>query len=192
MTGAATGIDAEIDPGIVNGHGLREDDQDIGRLTAARDVIEREAIYLDERRWDDWLSLFTEECEYWVPAWRDDDALIADPQTEISHIYYTSRAALEDRIVRINSKLSPASSPLPRTTHMVGSTRQLEVLSPQRTRFRSSWATHVFWTQTSQSHTFFGFYEHDLVLDGGRLAIARKKIVLQNDYIPSMVDFYCL
>jgi len=24
------------------------------------------------------------------------------------------------------------------------------------------------------------------------LAIARKKIVLQNDYIPSMVDFYCL
>jgi len=148
-TGTDSSTDAGTNSGTVNGPaGRREDDQDAGRLAAARDVIEREAIYLDERRWDDWLSLFTEECEYWVPAWRDDDALIDDPQTEISHIYYTSRAALEDRIVRINSKLSPASSPLPRTTHMVGSTRQIEALSPERTRFRSSWATHVFWTQT--------------------------------------------
>jgi 3-phenylpropionate/cinnamic acid dioxygenase small subunit len=173
-------------------------------MTSPTDVIELEAVYLDERRWEDWLSLFTEDCEYWMPTWKDDDTLAADPQTEISHIYYVSRAALEDRIVRINSKLSPASSPMPRTTHILGSMRpQDPKQGPQAgapsdapsdavVGLRTAWSCHVFWPATGDAHAFFGTYEHDLVPDGDRWLIARKKIVLQNDYIPSMIDFYCL
>jgi len=89
-------------------------------LEIGRDLIVREAVYLDERRWDDWLALFTEDCEYWVPTWRTEEALTSDPQAEISHIYYANRAGLEDRIVRIRSGRSPASVPLRRTTHVVG------------------------------------------------------------------------
>jgi len=33
-------------------------------------VIHREALYLDERRWDDWLALYHDDAEFWVPAWR--------------------------------------------------------------------------------------------------------------------------
>ena len=167
--------------------GLPDGDQ----IAAARDVIELEAVCLDEQRWADWLSLFVEDCEYWMPTWTDDDTLANDPQTEISHIYYTSRAALEDRFVRIESKLSPASTPVPRTTHILGPVRFLEQHAG-RLRFRTPWTCHVFWTGTGESHAFFGSYEHDLTPDGERWLIARKKIVLQNDYIPSMIDIYCL
>lgn len=159
---------------------------------AAHDVIEQEAICLDERRWQDWLALYTEDCVYWVPAWKDDDTLTADPQTELSHIYYIDRAALEDRIVRVSSNLSPASSPLARTTHILGGIRQTGAPEPGRLTFRSSWSTHVFWPQSNLSHTFFGRYEHELVEHGESWLIARKVITLQNDYLPSMTDFYCL
>ncbi|PKP67926.1 MAG: benzene 1,2-dioxygenase, partial [Alphaproteobacteria bacterium HGW-Alphaproteobacteria-5] len=60
----------------------------------------REALCLDERKWDDWLALYREDAEYWLPAWDDDGELTVDPQREISLIYYPNRAGLEDRIYR--------------------------------------------------------------------------------------------
>ncbi len=35
-----------------------------GRLATGIELVHREARYLDEQRWDDWLALYTEDCEY--------------------------------------------------------------------------------------------------------------------------------
>ncbi len=161
-------------------------------LAAGTDMLEREAICLDEQRWDDWLALFTTDCEYWIPTWRHDETLTADPRKELSHIYYASRAGLEDRIVRIRSGRSPASMPLPRTTHLLGNIRLTEPPTSERLKLRASWTTQVFFTRSRETHAFFGHAEHELVLREGRWLIARKKIVLQNDYIPGMLDIYCV
>ena len=43
-------------------------------MTAGDDYAEfaalphREALFLDEQRWDDWLALYAEDVEYWAPA----------------------------------------------------------------------------------------------------------------------------
>jgi 3-phenylpropionate/cinnamic acid dioxygenase small subunit len=161
-------------------------------LAIGTEVLEREAIFLDERRWDEWLGLFAEDCQYWVPMWRADETLTADPQRELSHIFYASRAGLEDRIVRIRSGRSVASTPLPRTTHVLANIRLRDTPDVAAIRVRSSWVTHVFFTSSNTDHAFHGHSEHDLVLRGERWLIARKKIVLQNDYIPTMLDMYCL
>jgi 3-phenylpropionate/cinnamic acid dioxygenase small subunit len=161
-------------------------------LAVGRDLLEREAVFLDERRWDEWLALFTPDCEYWMPAWKSDDTLTASPQSELSHFYYGSRAGLEDRIYRIRSNRSPASMPLPRTTHILGNVRLLDAPQPGALRLRSSWASHVFFPRSQESHAFFGHTEHDLTLRDEGWLIARKKIVLQNDYIPTMLDIYCV
>ena len=161
-------------------------------LAVSKELLEREAICLDEQRWDDWLALFTDDCEYWIPTWRHDETLTENPRAELSHIYYASRAGLEDRIVRIRSGRSPASLPLPRTTHLVGNVRLLESPAPDRLRVRSSWTTQVFFTRSRETHPFFGHSEHTLVRRDGSWLIARKKIVLQNDYIPGMLDMYCV
>src|SRR5439155_10042637 len=63
-----------------------------GSLAAGVELVHREARLLDEQRWDDWLALFVEDCEYWMPAWKADGTPTANPQAELSHIYYASRA----------------------------------------------------------------------------------------------------
>ncbi len=161
-------------------------------IHAGIDVLQREGVYLDEQRWDEWLALFQTDCEYWVPAWKSEDAIAGSPQTELSHIYYASRAGLEDRVVRIRSRRSPASTPLPRTTHLLGSVLPLEPPREDRMKLRSSWVCHVFFPRENESHAFFGRSEHELALHDRRWLIAKRKTILQNDYIPTMLDVYCL
>jgi len=43
-----------------------------GSLAAGVELVHREARLLDEQRWDDWLALYAEDCEYWMPAWKAD------------------------------------------------------------------------------------------------------------------------
>lgn len=161
-----------------------------GALEAATEVLHREAAALDEQRWDDWLALFAPDCEYWVPMWRDEEHLTGDPRTELSHIYYANRAGLEDRVQRIRSRRSPASMPIARTTHLVSNVLLVDPPAADRLRVRSSWASHVFVPRARESHAFFGHSLHELAFRDGGWLIARKKVVLQNDYIPTMMDVY--
>ena len=164
-------------------------------IEQARELLYREGIYLDERRWDEWIALFTEDCEYWVPTWRTESELSTDHERELSHIYYANRAGLEDRIVRIRSGRSPASTPLRRTTHLVSNVlldvpdrkSDASVLS-----VRSSWNCHVFDPHRKSVQVFFGRAHYALRGDGSAWRIARKKTVIENDYFPSMLDVYCI
>ena len=71
----------------------------------------REARLLDDRRWDEWLECYSPDAEFWMPAWTDDDELTGDPHSEISLIYYPNRQGLEDRVYRLNTGRSAASTP---------------------------------------------------------------------------------
>ncbi len=161
-------------------------------LDAGRDLIESEAMYLDERRWDDWLALYTEKCEYWVPTWRMDGTLTTSHDEELSHIYYSNRAGLAERVSRLTSRWSPASSPVPRTCHIVANIRFIGAPSQDRMQLRSSWVTHALYIRQRQTYAFFGSAEYELASVSGKWLIARKKVVLKNDYIPSMIDVNCL
>ncbi len=151
------------------------------------DLLYREAGYLDTQRWDEWLALFTEDCEFWMPAWDGDHELTQDPKTELSLIYYDSRVGLEERILRIRSGLSAASTPLPRTAHMVTNVRLGERVGDTLNVF-AQWQTHAFRHQ--RSDTLYGRYEYRLREVGGEWRIARKKIVLLNDVIHTALDIY--
>ena len=71
----------------------------------------REARYLDDRDWDSWLALYDKNVTFWMPSWDDDGELTEDPQSQISLIYYSRRAGLEDRIFRIRTERSSATIP---------------------------------------------------------------------------------
>lgn len=160
-------------------------------VAAAHDVLAREALYLDTQRWDDWLALFTDDTHYWMPAWTGEHTLSASPDTELSLMYCTARAGLADRVWRVRSGLSVASMPLPRTSHAV--TSSLVTAQDDGTlRVESAWSCSVFSLKLRSAHTFFGRYEHVLRSEGGQWRIARKKVVLMNDTIPTMLDFYCV
>ena len=156
-------------------------------LTRCADLLYQEAAYLDEQRWAEWLALYTEDAEFWVPAWEEDAGPTEDPQSQLSLIYYSNRAGLEDRVWRIQSGLSPASTPPARTCHLITNVRITAVVTglPQ---VSSHWQVQIYRPQKQQSFTYFGFYEHVLRPEGDRLRIAKKKIILLNDVVESGLD----
>ena len=148
----------------------------------------REARLLDDREFEAWLELYAPDAEYWMPAWDDDDQLTRDPQRQISLIYYPDRSGLEDRVFRIRTERSSASLPEPRTTHMIGN---VEVLQDQGDAVELRYNFHTLSHRYRTTDHFFGviFARLKRCADGQYL-IARKKIVLKNDYIRQVIDIY--
>ncbi|MCL4745422.1 MAG: aromatic-ring-hydroxylating dioxygenase subunit beta [Burkholderiaceae bacterium] len=146
---------------------------------------------LDERRWHEWLELFTEDCEFWVPTWLDEGQLASNPGSQLSLIYYSSRAPLEDRILRIESGRSPASTPLRRTSHHL-SNLLVEAASDSEILVRSASTCMIYDPHTTRIETLSGWTRHTLRLVDGAWRIARKKVVIINDVLPPVVDFYLI
>lgn len=157
----------------------------------AADLLYREGHALDTQRWDDWLALYCEDAVFWMPAWKGEHELVDAPDSEVSLMYYTARAGLEDRVWRVRSGLSTASAPLLRTSH--GITGVVVVgAADTGVEVHANWTCHTFNLRDFAQHVFFGRYEFMLRQEGGVWKIAKKKIVLMNDRIPTMVDFYCV
>ena len=150
-----------------------------------------EAQYLDDKAWEEWADLYQPDAVYWVPSWLDEYDLVSDPDTQVSYIYHASRAQLQERIGRIQSRKSITALPLPRTLHMITNI-VLSELDELTVEARSSWTAHVFDPRTRRQHLHFGSYEHRLVRTAEGYRIARKKIVIMNDCIPTVVDFYSI
>lgn len=156
-------------------------------LQGVTDLLHREAEFVDERRWDDWLALFHPQAEYWIPAWDSDDEYTSDPQNEMSLMYYGDRTGLEDRVFRLRTGRSAASTPMPRTCHMVSNVR-VAPAADGNCVVKANFVTHLFKRNVSQS--FYGRYDYLLVAQGESWCIRKKKIIVLNDLIDTVLDIY--
>lgn len=147
----------------------------------------REGRLLDDREWDEWLALYRQDAEFWMPAWDDDDQLTRDPHSEISLIYYPNRDGLEDRVYRIKTERSGASTPEPRTTHQV---TNLEILSQDGDTMELRFNWHTLSHRYKKTDSFFGTCFYTLDVSGETPLITRKVVQLNNDYIHQVIDVY--
>jgi benzoate/toluate 1,2-dioxygenase subunit beta len=148
----------------------------------------REARSLDDKQWDEWLSLYSPDVEFWMPAWDDEDRLTEDPQKEISLIWYGHKGGLQDRVFRINTERSSATSlPEPRTSHNISNVEIIEQTDGE-CRLRFNWVTFSYRYKTVD--TYFGTSFYTLDTTGSEPLINRKKVILKNDYIHHVVDIY--
>jgi len=155
----------------------------------AEDLLYREALYLDRRDWDRWLALYRVDAVFWVPAWRDEATTTADPDSELSLIYYAGRRNLEDRVWRIRSGLSVASTPLPRTVHAVSNVL-LDGEEQGLPKVTASFTVHRYDVRSDRTHVFFGRYDYLLRREDDAWLIQRKVAFLFNDVIPTVLDVY--
>ncbi len=160
---------------------------DAATLHSVTDFLHREAEYVDARRWDDWLALFDAKAEYWIPSWDSEDEYTSDPQNEISLMYYGDRTGLEDRVFRLRTGRSAASTPLPRTCHLVSNVR-VTPGADGTCAVKANFVTHLFKRNVSQS--FYGHYEYLLGRQGEDWCIRKKKILVLNDLIETVLDIY--
>ena len=147
-----------------------------------------EARMLDDRDFEGWLECYTQDAEFWMPAWDDDDTLCTDPQREISLIWYGNRGGLEDRVFRIRTDRSSATSlPEPRTGHNI---TNVEILRQEgdTAEVRFNWFT--LYCRYDTVDTYFGTSYYTLDISGSQPLIKYKKVVLKNDYIHHVVDIY--
>ncbi|TRW99685.1 benzoate 1,2-dioxygenase small subunit [Paracoccus sp. M683] len=147
-----------------------------------------EARALDDRQWETWLTFYHPDCPFWMPAWDDDDELTQDPQAEISLIWYGDKSGIEDRVFRIQTDRSSATSlPEPRTNHNIAN---IEVVSQGagEVKIRFNWQTLSYRYGATDQHWGTSFYTIDTT--GPKPLIRDKKVVLKNDHIHHVVDVY--
>ncbi|WP_290896573.1 aromatic-ring-hydroxylating dioxygenase subunit beta [Hoeflea sp.] len=158
------------------------------RWLAVCRFLGQEAAALDDKDWDSWLALYHEDAEFWVPAWDDHERPTNDPEREVSLIYYPTRAGLEDRVFRIRTHRSAASTPAPRTAHL------FTLLSAEEgdglIHARTSWSTTSVLEGKAATLTGWAFY--DLEPSGDSFVIRRKKTVIVNDLFHEILDVYSI
>jgi 3-phenylpropionate/cinnamic acid dioxygenase small subunit len=163
----------------------------MGELEQAAAFLFQEARRLDKHEWDAWVAMYREDAVYWLPAWRDEYETTTDPQTEVSLIFHNTRLGLEERIARIESRKSITALPLPRTSHQISNV-ELRAVSLAHIETEASFAVHVYDPRTAKEHTRFGRYEHVISKEQDAWRIAKKKIILINDKVPTVLDFYSI
>ncbi len=151
------------------------------------ELLAREALYLDNRQWDQWLALYEKEAEYWIPAWDSALEYTTDPQREVSLIYYNTRQGLEDRVFRIRTEKSSASTPLPRTCHVVSNVLP-ELNADGTCSVSAKWVTHLL--RNGKELSFFGQYDYLLAPANDGWIIRKKRTLVMNDRIPTVLDIY--
>jgi len=157
-------------------------------LEEVEQFLYREARYLDDREFEKWLECYAPDAEFWMPAWDDDDTLVTDPQREVSLIWYGNRGGLEDRVFRIRTDRSSATSvPEPRTSHNI---TNVEIVEERGDEYdiRFNWFTLYYRYQAID--TYFGTSFYTLDTSGPQPLIKKKTVILKNDYIHHVVDIY--
>ena len=103
-----------------------------------------EAAALDERRYQDWLRLFSDDAHYWMPIRRTTTA--ADRETEFSQagsvaLFDDDKQMLAARVAKLGSGSSWSEEPPSRTRHLITNVR---ILSIEENRLRVASNFHLY------------------------------------------------
>ncbi len=143
-------------------------------LAALEAFLVNEARLLDERRFDDWLDLFTDDGWYWVPIAPDQD----NPHDMVSLIY-DDRRLLETRIRRLAHPSAHAQTPASRTSRIIANVTADEAPTDGADLVIRSKFQMIEYRRDTQ-RLFGGTCRHGLVDAEGSWRIRWKRVDLVN------------
>ena len=143
-------------------------------LAAVEAFIHDEARLLDERRFEDWMNLFTEDGRYWVPTQPgQQDAL------RTASLFYDDRNAMRARFARLKHPLIHVQTPPSRTRHLISGVR-LEQPDARGECIATSNFLMLEYRPGYEQRLYGGTYLHRLKCAAGRLSIQMKRVELIN------------
>ena|SRR5664279_2322807 len=147
---------------------------DIGERTLI-DFVVHEARLLDEKRYEEWNALFTDDAIYWVPL------VPGQPEggQHTSHLH-EDKLLRELRIERLKSPRAFSQQPPTRSLHLL-QTPTVEHADPGRNEYLLRTVFHYTESQGDELNFFVGTCSHRLVVDAaGALRIRQKRVDLIN------------
>lgn len=136
----------------------------------AEDFLFMQAEYLDTRNFEEWLSLFTIDSQYWIPARPID----TDPDQEISFLFddFPMMVARSERLLAAGTA---GQQPITRSSHIIGNVR-VELVDGEtiiHSRF------HVTQFRRDILKYYSGKFTHHLIQtkDGVRIRMQRVDLI---------------
>jgi 3-phenylpropionate/cinnamic acid dioxygenase small subunit len=138
------------------------------------DFVVREARLLDEKRYEEWNALFTDDGFYWVP-------LVPDQQDGLNHTshLYEDKLLRELRIERLKSPRAFSQQPPTRSHHLL-QTPTVESADPATNEYVVRCEFHYTEAQADELNFFVGTCRHHLTVENGALRIKLKRVDLIN------------
>ena len=141
-------------------------------LKDVEQFLYRQADILDERRWEEWLALFTDDGIYWMPASATQDTGEGQP-----NIFWEDHYLMDMRIRRVEHPYAHSQEAGHRTSHvvsnvMIQSERDDEIIATSR--------FHMVEYRLDDQRYFGGRYTHTLSRTKAGLKIRLQRVDLVN------------
>jgi 3-phenylpropionate/cinnamic acid dioxygenase small subunit len=168
-------------------------EQQLQRLLLERELeqfLYLEAELLDQRRYEDWLELLTEDVHYWMPMHRnvrhgDWDRETTRPAADMNW-FDEGKSTLSQRVRQIRTGVHWAEEPVSRTCHMISNVRLLTV-QPEAGPPEAATVECRFLVyrnrQETETDIFIGKRQDMLRRVKGDWRIAGRKIVLDQNVL---------
>jgi 3-phenylpropionate/cinnamic acid dioxygenase small subunit len=153
------------------------------------DFFHKEADLLDEREYDQWLDLLTEDIVYWMPmrknvsyANRDKDITAEDDVAW----FHDDKETLRKRVKQIQTGVHWADEPISRVAHVITNIRLADPISTLEEGKRATTKCRfIVYRNRLESETdlLVGRREDTLTRVQGQLRIARRKIILDQSVL---------
>ena len=129
---------------------------------------------LDERRFRDWMGLFTEDGTYWVPA-----APGQKSPFDQASLFYDDRDLMGTRIARLEHPRIHVQTPPSRTVHLVGNA-VLEEADEEKGEYVVGSTMIMVEYRDERQRLFAGRQQHRLRREGASFRIVQKRVDLIN------------
>ncbi len=145
---------------------------DMAIRDSCRRILERESRYLQDRRLDDWLTLYEEECLYWVPG----TPVNSDPRREVA-VAFDDRRRMEDRVYRLQMAYAWSQRPASRTIRSVSNVEVYATGEDDNLLMvRSNLLINEFWAE--EFRLWGAWCTHRLIRSGDSWKILVKQVNL--------------
>ena len=149
------------------------------------DFLYREAELLDERRYEEWLDLFTPDLHYWMPMRRNVPR--DEPEREYTrhgtdvNWFDEGKDTLTRRVRQVLTGVHWAEEPPSRICHIISNVQILHA-SPAEVSMKSRFLVYRNRVET-ETDLLVGKREDLLRRVNGGLKIARRKIILDQNVL---------
>lgn len=145
----------------------------------------QEARLLDERRWQEWLDLWTEDGMYWMPQSHDQES----PYDHIS-LLWENKLLREVRVRTLENARNWAQQPVTRSSRVVGNV-MIDGADDEGNLIVRSALQMMDWRKGQPRH-MAATVVHKLVSVGDSWQIRMKKVTLVNcSDVQNNIQVYC-